>query len=131
MKRVLLAITVAWVLGLWAYSIGLAHIWGQSMDGDAGAVMAASAAALLVAVPSVYWPALNYIHRILKGYRPIVLFPIAAALLGIVPTAMIIIYWGGGRAALVSPEANLFYILFGVVGVVVGTAYAAFRNPTA
>ena len=43
------------------------------------------------------------------------------ALLGVAPTAMIIFFWGGGLVGLISPEASLFYILFGVVGVILGS----------
>ncbi len=86
--RALLATPIAWALGLWAYSIALDRIWHQSMEGDAEAVISGSAIALAIAVPLVYWPLLNLLSRRLHGFRPFVLFPVVAALLGIIPTAL-------------------------------------------
>jgi len=129
MMRALIATLIAWAVGFWAYSIALDRIWHQAVAGDADAVMGGSAIALGVAVPLVYWPAMRFLRRCLHGYRPFVLFPLAAALISVVPTALIFLFECGplGLAGLFSPEAGLFYIFFGVAGVVLGTAFAAFR----
>jgi hypothetical protein len=60
----------------------------------------------------------------LKGYRPFWAFPVAALGLGVVPTALILLVFGGRARDLASPEASLFYCMFSVVGIVVGSAFA-------
>jgi hypothetical protein len=91
-------------------------------------VALSSALAFVVAVPLVYLPAMMLVRRALRGYRPLVWFPIVAALVGVVPTAFIMFAWGGGIEDLFSPEASIFYVMFLVVGVVFGLGYALGRD---
>jgi hypothetical protein len=132
MRRVLLAVPGAWLVGLATYVGALWLFWGQAMGGgDATAVMFWSFVALLIAVPVVYWPAFSLLHKLRRGFRPAGLFALVAAALGIVPTAMITWYWGGDLASLLSPAGRLFYGLFATAGIVLGLAYALRRESTA
>ena len=81
-----------------------------------------------VAAVVLYAPAMLFLRMKLRGYRPVVWFPLLASILGIVPTAMIIFLWGGGLRSLFSAEASIFYVMFTVVGVVFGLGYALNRE---
>lgn len=130
--RLLIAIPIAWLCGVAAYLAALALVWGQTMSGgDAAAVLFWSAVATALVVPIVYWPALVALARLLKGYRPFWAFPITAVALGVVPTAFILLMVGGRPRDLASAEASLFYCMFGVVGIVLGSAFAFRRSPAA
>ena len=131
MRRVLLAIPVAWLAGLATYCFLLFLVWDQTMWGaDATAVMFWSFIAVSIAVAVVYWPVLTLLRKILHGYQPAALFAVVAAALGIVPTAMIVLFWGGCLAGLLSPEAQLFNCMFAAVGVVLGLACSCRREST-
>jgi hypothetical protein len=127
MLRLLLAVPVAWLAGLTTYVLALRVIWGQSLS-DARFVVIWSFIALTVAVFVAYWPVLTLLARGLKAYRPRALFVVVAMALGVVPVAMLVFYWGGGLAELVSPEARLFYFMFAAVGIVLGTAFTMKRQ---
>ena len=130
--RLLLAIPIAWLCGVVAYHASLAIVWGQAVSsGDVAAVVLWSAIATAVVAPLVYWPTLTALACLLNGYRPFVAFPIAAAALGIVPTAFIVLMFGGRPNDLASAEARLFFCMFAVVGVVLGSAFAIGRPRTA
>jgi hypothetical protein len=130
--RLLLAIPIAWLCGVVAYVATLAVVWGQAMGGgDAVAVLLWSGIATAIVVPVVYWPALTALARILNGYRPFFAFPLAAISLGVVPTLFIMLMVGGRPRDLVSPEASLFYCMFGVVGAILGFAFAWRRSSAA
>lgn len=127
--RLLLAIPIAWICGVAAYLAALALIWGQTMSGgDAAAVLFWSAIATALVVPVVYWPALMALAGLLNGYRPFWAFPVAAVGLGVVPTAFVLLMFGGRPRDLASPEAALFYCMFGVVGIVLGSTFALRRE---
>ncbi|HEY9420355.1 MAG TPA: hypothetical protein VIW92_02990 [Thermoanaerobaculia bacterium] len=130
--RLLLATSLAWLCGVAAYCAALALFWGQTMSGgDAIVVLLWSAIAMAIVVPVVYWPTLTTLAHLLKGYRPFLAFPLAAVALGIVPTAFILLMLGGRPRDLASPEASLFYCMFGVVGIVLGLAFAFRRSAAA
>lgn len=130
MWRILIAVPISWIAGLATYVMALRWFWDQTMGGDAIAVMLWSFIALLIAVPMAYWPTLTFLSRVLHGYRPRALFVLTAVALGIIPTAMIVLLWGGGLSGLLSPEAQLFYCMFAAVGLVLGLAFSLRRNPT-
>jgi hypothetical protein len=130
--RLLIAIPIAWICGVAAYLAALALIWGQTIrGGDAVAVLFRSAIATALVVPVVYRPALMALAGLLKGYRPFWAFPLAAVGLGVVPTAFILLVFGGRARDFAAPEASLFYCMFGVVGIVLGSAFAFRREPAA
>ena len=105
MIRLVILIPLAWAVGVWAYLAALDLIWGQTVGSDLDAVLFWSALAFLVAVPTAYIPTLFGLRRLLGGYRPVIVFPIATALLGVLPTALIVFVWGGGFGSLVLPKA--------------------------
>lgn len=127
--RLLLATPLAWLCGVAAYFAALALFWGETMDGrEAIVVLLWSGFAMAFVVPVVYWPVLTTLATLVKGYRPFWAFPLAAVLLGIVPTAFIVLMFGGRPRDMASPEASLFYCLFGAAGIVWGSAFA-YRRP--
>ena len=101
------------------------------MGADWWSVALSSAVALGITTPTLYWPVMGIIHRRRRGYRPIALFPITAVAIGIIPTALILWFWGGRLSDILSPEARAFYFMFGVIGIVVGIGYAVRREDAA
>jgi hypothetical protein len=125
MKIVVLFLT-SWVAGLAAYVGSLALFYRQSISsGDLSSVLFSSLLAFALAFFALYLPVLLGVRRLLRGVRPHWAFPLFGVLLGVVPTAMILFFWGGGDLrSLLTPEASLFYSMFAVVGVVVGFGFA-------
>ncbi|MEM6552001.1 MAG: hypothetical protein AAF750_07725 [Planctomycetota bacterium] len=129
MLRLLIASAFAWLAGLGTYAFALRVLWGESLrGGDAMAVLAWSAVALLLTVGFVCWPALSGLRWLLGGYRPVLAFIATGSLLGVVPTSWIIFSFGGRMRDLLSPEAVLFYIMFAAVGAVLGFAFSFRRG---
>jgi hypothetical protein len=115
----------SWLAGLAAYLCALALFYRQSISrGDLLPVCFWSLLAFALAFFALYLPVLLGVRRLLRGVRPLWPFPFVASLLGVIPTAAICLYWGGGARSLVSPEASLFYEMFGTVGIVVGLSFA-------
>ncbi len=123
--KIIIIFLASWVVGLAAYLGSLALFYRQSISsGDLSAVLFWSLLAFALAFFVLYLPALFRVRRWLRGVRPLWPFPLLAVLLGVVPTALILFFWGGGVRSLVSPEASLFYSMFAAVGVVVGFGFA-------
>jgi len=122
--KIVIVFLASWMAGLVAYIGSLALFYGQSISsGDITAVLFSSLLAFAVTFLVLYLPALFAMRRWLRGVRPLWPFPLLAVLLGVVPTVLIVVFWGGGVRSLASPEASLFYSMFGAVGVVVGFGY--------
>ena len=126
--RMIWVSAAAWLVGIVAYEAWLRVAWEQSMGSEWRAVAFWSALAFAVAVPLVYLPAMILVHQILGGYKPVIWFPLIAAVLGVVPTAIITLSWGGRLRSLFSAEASIFYVMFSVVGAVFGFGYALRRQ---
>lgn len=124
MIRFIVLVPLAWAIGVSAYLGGLYGIWSQTIGGDLDAVLFWSFLAFVITVPTVYVPILFGLRRWLRGYRPMIVYPIVAMLVGIIPTTIVVSVWGGGSRGLVSPEAGLFFIMFVVAGVVLGVGFA-------
>lgn len=125
MKIIVLFLT-SWVVGIGAYLGSLALFYRQSISfssGDFTAVLFWSLLTFALAFFALYLPVLQGVRRLLRGVRPLWPFPLLAVLLGIIPTALILCFWGGGIRSLLSPEASLFYSMFAAVGVVVGFGF--------
>lgn len=123
--KIITIFVVSWVVGLAAYLGSLALFYRQSISsGDLTAVLFWSLLAFAVVFFVLYLPALFVMRRWLRGVRPLWPFPLLAVLLGVVPTAVIVLFFGGGVRSLASPEASLFCAMFGAVGIVVGFGYA-------
>jgi hypothetical protein len=132
--KVLMLFFGSWLVGVAAYIGALALFYGQSISrGDFFAVCVWSLLAFALAFFGLYLPVLLGMRRLLRGVRPIWPFPFAAGLLGVVPTAAICFFWGGGVRSLISPEASLFYSMFATVGIVVGLSFVFIyrHDPTA
>ena len=116
---------MAWGVGLVAYVGSLVLFYRQSISsGDLSAVLFWSLLAFAPAFFAMYLPVLLGVRRLLRGVRPLWPFPLLAVLLGIVPTALILFFWGGDVQSLFSPEGTLLYSMFAAVGVVVGFGFA-------
>ena len=112
----------AWLAGLFTYIVALALFYGERIStGDLGAVVFYSLIAFALCYGLVYLPVLRGLRRLTSA--PGWLFPLVAVLLGVVPTALIARFLGGSLRALLTPEALLFYLLFAVVGLVVGFGF--------
>lgn len=123
--KVIIIFLASWMVGLAAYIGSLALCFGQSISsGDLTAVLFWSLLAFAVSFLVLYLPALFAMRQLLRGVRPLWPFPLLAVLLGVAPTVLILVILGGGVRSLASPEASLFYSMFGAVGVVVGFGYA-------
>jgi hypothetical protein len=128
--RILTLFVGSWLAGLAAYIGVLALFYGQAMSrGDFFAVCFWSLLAFAAAFFGFYLPALLGVRRLLGGVRPVWPFPVAAGLLGIVPTAAILFLWGGNVRSLLSPEAFLFCSMFATAGVVVGLSFVLVYRP--
>lgn len=120
----LLVFVLSWLTGILTYLGALAVFYHQTISrGDFSAVALGSLAAFAIAFFVVYLPALFALRTALRGVRPAWSFPLVAVLLGVIPTAMILFYWGGTPRSLWSSEASLFYVMFSFVGIVVGLGY--------
>jgi hypothetical protein len=116
----------SWVVGLMAYLVCCDLFYGQRVlitSGDFRAVASCSVLAFAVAFYLVYLPALLALRRLLHGVHPAWPFPALAIVLGGLPTAMILFFWGGSLRSLLSPEATLFYTMFATVGLVIGIGF--------
>lgn len=125
--KILLLFIASWVIGLCAYvgSSALFYrqtIWFTSADFRWAALSSFLGFAVTFCV--VYLPALLALRRLLRGVRPVWPFPVVAALLGALPTALVLFYWGGTCRSILRPEALLFYALFGAAGIIVGIGFA-------
>lgn len=98
-------------------------IWNEDITGELAAVVFAAATSLCIAYPLVYLPSFRLLARRLHGSRPYILFPLLGVVLGVAPVLIINLRWGGNLTTMLSPESQLFYILFAGVGVVLGGAY--------
>jgi len=121
----------SWAVGIAAYLGALALFYRQSISsGDLFAVLFWSLLAFALAFFGLYLPVLFGVRRLLHGVRPLWPFPLIAVLLGVVPTSLIVFFFGGGARSLVSPEASLFYSMFTAIGIVVGFSFAfIYRQP--
>lgn len=128
--RILGLFVASWAAGVGGYLACLAVFYGQPVSsGDLTAVLFWSLLMFGLSFFALYLPALFGVRRRLGGVRPWWPFPLVAVLLGIVPVALIVLFNGGGIRALASAEAYLFYVLFGVTGIVVGAGFAfAYRD---
>lgn len=123
LTRHLIPIALATAFGTFAYVVGLRMIWNQGITGELAAVVFAAATSLCIAYPLVYLPSFRLLTRRLHGSRPYILFPMLGVILGVAPVLIINVRWVGNLTSMLSPESQLFYILFAGVGVILGGTY--------
>lgn len=117
---------LGWVSGFATYLVVLRVGYGETLDGSTLQVFAFwSAVVFAVAVLLVYAPAMSILRRRLRGYRPLVAFPLVAALVGTLPATLMIYATG----LLLTPEAAVFYGCFGIAGVAFGAGFSVGREP--
>ena len=124
----------SWIAGVVAYFGALYFVYGEApaaLSGDAAAVLFWSLLLFALTYVGLYLPLLRVVHRRLGGVRPSWPFPVVAAGLGVVPTALIVFFNGGDTPALFSAEAALFYLMFAAIGFVVGIGYVRVHRPDA
>jgi hypothetical protein len=115
--KIIIVLVVSWGAGLAAYLGSLALLYRQSISFW-------SILAFAVVFSVLYLPALISMIRWLRGVRPMWPFPLLAVLVGVASTAAIsLVFSGGDVRSLASPEASLFFSMFGAVGIVVGCGY--------
>lgn len=131
-QKTLRLFIASWVIGLAAYVVSCALFYGQRIpitSGDFRSVAFCSVIAFAVAFYLVYLPAFLALRRLLRGVHPAWPFPVLAILLGVLPTAMILFFWGGTLRSLFSSEATLFYTMFVSVGFMSGIGFTRiYRN---
>lgn len=125
--RHVIPIILATILGTAAYCVALRMLWAQDIGGELGSVLFAAFSSLCIVYPLVYLPAFRFLEKKLGGVKPYLFFPCLGVLLGVIPTSLIILRWNGGIRGLLSPESHLFYILFSVVGVLLGGCFPLTR----
>jgi hypothetical protein len=115
---------IAWLSGLVAYVGALGLLFGEWISrGDLLAAGFWSLVAFAVCYWLLYLPVLKLSRRLLPRWAPGWVYAVIATLLGIVPTALIARFLGGSFRALLTPEAFLYLILFGVLGLVIGIGF--------
>jgi len=124
----LFAISVlSWLAGLVAYLAALRGFWRQRISpGDLRAVIFWSALVAAVAITIGYVPAMFALRDRLSSDRIAgwLLFPLLGIALGVLPVVFIVgVLSKNIGSALVSPEAGLFYCMFGAFGAVFGGGF--------
>ena len=118
-----------WIAGIVAYVGALALLYGEWLSrGDAGAVLLSSLIAFALCYGLLYLPVLRLVRRGLGSKAPAWVFALVACAIGLVPTALIARFYSGSWKGLATPEAGLFFILFAVVGLVVGLGFPFLRS---
>lgn len=129
--RILFAAALGWLLGLGNYALMAWLVYDQPVVFESDFYFAGfwSAIALALAAVLFYLPAMVLLRHILKGYKPIGLYLFLGVAMGVIPVAMIVLFWSHSLRGMISHEAFLFYCLFGVVGLIMGLGFALKRNP--
>ena len=115
---------VSWGVGFLTYIGSLALIYRQTASGgDLSSVVISSLLASGLAFMVVYLPIFRALRGLLRGVHPAWPFPASGVLLGILPTALIVFFWGGSAHSLFSAESFLFFTLFAGTGIALGVGY--------
>src|SRR5438045_727940 len=127
-QKFVIVCILSWLVGVAAYLSLLYFIYGETPEGnDLKAVLEWSFAAALIAFPLIYLPILLLLRRLLRGSKPVVAFPVVAALLCIIPVSLISFMFSDSVAgflrSLVNHSAPLFYYMFIAAGVTFGLGF--------
>jgi hypothetical protein len=133
---------IAWVSGVIAYTAALALVWNEGSAVAEVLGLAISSLMVFAAVYAfIYLPVLLWLRRRLAGSLHVWLLPLASLPLSIVGVAFV---WlsvsvpaallgfevslSSAPAFFISPEASLYYWLFGVAGVVIAVGIAILHS---
>ncbi|UHA72731.1 hypothetical protein [Paenibacillus sp. 481] len=118
---------ISFLAGISTYKATLWYGWEQAVGSDLNAILFWSILAYgIVLVPLYLYVCAIVRTRQLNPYIKLALYPFACAALFILPTAFMMMFFGGGR--LISAEAQLFYAFFASSGVVFGLGYGAIQG---
>ena len=121
--KLIVSTLVAWVAGLATYFLAGAVIWSQRISpGDVRAAVFASLAAISLTVAIGYGPVMFMMRKYEFFRRRAWTFPFAGAGIAVLPLCAVGSL-SGGRGAFLSPEALLFWLMFGVFGGVFGLGF--------
>ena len=130
MLRLTLSLFIAWIAGLLAYEITLRVVWHQSSGSDLSAVAVWSGITAIFAALVLYTPLLSATRKLRGGYSPRYLFTLLPVILCFIPTAALMMAWGGGLRDTFSTEGRVFLVLFATFGAVFGFGYTFQRAPS-
>tara|TARA_Y100000589_G_C26976327_1_gene556676 strand:+ start:375 stop:854 length:480 start_codon:yes stop_codon:yes gene_type:complete len=121
---------IAWALGMGNYALMAWLVYDQPVvfEHDFYSACIWSAIALALTVVLFYLPAMVLLRHVLNGYKPLRMFLYLGIAIGILPVAMIVLYWSHSLREMFSHEAFLFYCMFGVVGLIMGLGFAVKRE---
>jgi hypothetical protein len=114
----------SYFFGLAAYVTVLYSAWGQTIStGDAKAILFWSALAYIIVCIPIYLLSFTLVDRIFR--KPLgIYYPIFSMFSFVLPTGFIMFLFGDlSLRAIISPEAQLFYAMFGVSGFVYGMGW--------
>jgi len=99
---------------------------------DWTALSLSSLVAAFITAAVIYTPAMLAVRKAVGGYKPRFCFLLAAAVLGIIPTALVLLVWSGNISLrdLISSESRIFLVMFTVFGIVFGLGYTHGRSAT-
>ena len=132
MSRLFL-IVLAWMAGVAAHVAALRGLHGEVISsGNLYPVLIWSFLAWCIVSLIALLPIFRWLQRRGGWYA----HPASLALVGLatcaLPTALVLGVWGGLTVEdMLSPEAVLFYVLFGVSGVILGLGYARLQQRAA
>jgi len=132
MSRLLL-LFLAWIAGVVAYMAALRGLHGEVISaGDLYPVLIWSFLAWCAVSPCALLPMFRWLQHLGGRYT----HPASLAIVGLaasaLPAALVLGVWGGlSLEGMFSPEAVLFYAMFGVSGVILGLGYARLQQRAA
>jgi hypothetical protein len=131
--KMIVVVVLSWIAGMAAYLVALWILWRQTVSLPESMSLAGLLAfALMIAVPSLYLPVMYLVKKRRGGTHPASVFALVGCLLGAIPLVIIFVLHGGlvigawesSLRRLLSPEAQLLYVMFITVGVVIGYGFA-------
>ena len=119
---------LSFIAGITCYILTLRIVWGESLGGDADAVLLwGGFAFFLIAVP-IYLVIIKFINT-LSLKHTYFFYPISCIMIFFIPTSFILFSFGGvSVSAMFSPEAMLFHSFFIASGFIFGIVSYMFRK---
>lgn len=83
-----------------------------------------------ICLAALYFPALFALKDWLGGFRPIWLFALVCVVMGVIPTAVIMLFVGGSLRSLYSSDALFLYAGWAALGLVLGIGFPCIYRET-